>query len=104
MVRLYVNYVFAALSDFDSTLEDEEKMLTYIYQYATQALYDFWNLNVYFFMIFQKIFHLNSKKRVVLELHMKNNTMEYTMVSFNELLLAEEKLLVRKLMVKIAEF
>ena len=35
---------------------------------------------------------------------MKNNTMEYTMVSFNELLLAEEKLLVRKLMVKIAEF
>ena len=35
---------------------------------------------------------------------MKNNTMEYMMVSFNELLLAEKRLLVRKLMVKIAEY
>ena len=52
LVRLYVNYVFAALSDFDATLKDEGKMLTYIYQYETQALYNFWNLNVYFFMIF----------------------------------------------------
>ena len=30
--------------------------------------------------------------------------MEYMMVSFNELLLAEKRLLVRKLMVKIAEY
>ena len=35
---------------------------------------------------------------------MKNNTMDYIIVSFNELLLAEKRLLVRKLMVESAEY
>ena len=41
-----------ALSDFDVTLEDEEKLLGYVYNYASQILMDFWDCNAFFFYYF----------------------------------------------------
>ena len=52
------------------------------------------------FMIYLKIFLLNLRKRFVLEL----NKMLHTMVTFDELVLAEKRLLIRWLLVKIAEY
>ena len=52
------------------------------------------------FIIFFKIFILNLRKRFVLEL----NKILHTMVTFDELVLAEKRLLIRKLLVKIAEY
>ena len=52
------------------------------------------------FMIFLKIFLLNLRKGFVLEL----NKMLPTVVTFDELVLAEKRLLIRKLLVKIAEY
>ena len=41
-----------ALSDFDVTLKDEEKLLGYVYNYASQTLMDFWDCNAFFFYYF----------------------------------------------------
>ena len=48
-----------ALSDLDVTLKDEEKLVGYVYNYASQILMDFWDCNVLFFsMISLKFFLL----------------------------------------------
>ena len=54
LVRIYINYVMEALSDFDVTLKDEEKLASYIYNYSSQNLMDFWDCNVFFFYNFLK--------------------------------------------------
>ena len=55
MVRVYINFVMEALSDLDVTLKDEEKLVGYVYNYASQILMDFWDCNAFFFygFIFQ---------------------------------------------------
>ena len=59
LVRMYINYVMEALSDFVILcilsyviLKDEEKLLGYVYNYASQILMDFWDCNAFFFYYF----------------------------------------------------
>ena len=37
-----------ALSDLDMTLKNEEKLVAYVYNYASQILMDVWDCNVFF--------------------------------------------------------
>ena len=48
LVCMYINFVMEALSDLDMTLKNEEKLFTYVYNYASQILMDFWDCTVFF--------------------------------------------------------
>ena len=53
-----------ALSDLDVTLKDEEKLVGYVYNYASQILMDFWDYNVFCFYDFFKIVPCELKETV----------------------------------------
>ena len=52
LVHMYIDFVMKALSDLDVTLKNEEKLVGYVYNYASQILMDFWDRNVFFFYDF----------------------------------------------------
>ena len=62
--RVYINFIMEALSDLDRTLKDEEKLVRYVDNYASQILMDFWDCNVFFFYNFYKHFPCELKKTV----------------------------------------
>ena len=64
LVRVCINFVMEALSDLDVTLKDEEKLVGYVYNYASQILMDFWDCNVFCFYDFFKIFPCELKETV----------------------------------------
>ena len=64
LVHMYINFVMEALSDLDVTLKDEEKLVGYVYNYASQILMDFWDCNVFCFYDFFKIVPCELKETV----------------------------------------
>ena len=64
LVHMYINFVMEALSDLDVILKVEEKLVGYVYNYASQILMDFWDCNVFFFDDFFKNFPCELKETV----------------------------------------
>ena len=61
---MYINFVMEALSDLDLTLKDEEKLVGFVYNYASQNVVDFWDCNVFLFNNFFKSFPCELKETV----------------------------------------
>ena len=56
LVRIYINYVLTCLLDLDLTLEDEKKLIGIVCTYASDLMYQFWDVNYCFFYEFCGLF------------------------------------------------